>query len=142
MKLIEIGALRWQVLAACDHREHCNVLDVLSRLHGPAAMRMLRTLDSHIPERGPDFRNRDKVKHLDGEIWELREQPLKGPKPRVYFFKDGDRTIVTTEANGKRDDDTAPFIKRAKDIRTRYLAAKALGQIVVEKLKRSRGEKA
>ena len=125
MKLIELGLLRWQVLAVYDHRERCNVLDVLMELHGPAAKRMLRTLDSHIPERGPDFRNREKVKHLHGDIWELREQPTKGPKPRVYFFQDGSRRIVTTEANGKRDDDVTPYIKRAKEIRTSYFAAKA-----------------
>ena len=129
------------MLATCDHRERCNVLDVLGRLGGFAGKRMLRTLDTHIPEHGPDFRNREKVKHLDGDIYELREQPLKGPKPRVYFFRDGDLGIVTTEADGKRDEDPAPFIKKAKEIRTQYLAAKAMGQIVIEKIKRNRGSK-
>lgn len=99
---------------------------------GHAAKRMLAMLREHIPEHGPDFKNREKVKQLDDGIYELREQPKKGPKPRVFFFKDGDRVIVTTEATAKKDDDVSGFIEKAKQRRAAYMSAKALGQTEVK----------
>lgn len=135
MKLIELGRLRWQVLAVVDHRDRCNVLAVLSRLQGHAGKKMLRTLRSRIPEHGPAFHNPEKAKQLDDGIWELREQPKHGPKPRVFFFRDGNQpVIVTTEATAKRDDDLSGFIASAKRIRTRYEQDRDLGLNEIEQI--------
>jgi hypothetical protein len=139
MKLLELGALKWQVLAVCDHRDQCNVLASLIAIGSPGAHRMLGTLRNYIPEYGPDFRNIEKVKNLGDGIYSLREQPKKGPKPRVFFFKDGATVIVATEATAKRDDDISGFIRRAKDIRARYMQAKTLGQLQIERWEKETG---
>src|SRR5688572_22865907 len=100
MKLLELGVLKWRVYAVLDARERCNVLDVLLSIGTPSADRMLATLQKYIPEKGPDFHNRVRVKNLGGGVFSIREQPKTGPKPRVFFFRDAN-AIIATEAMAK-----------------------------------------
>ena len=131
MKLFELGSLQWTVLAVCDHRGSCPVLDELKRLgtSNPSAMRILRDLRQGIPERGPDYRNKEKVKKLKGcgDIYELREQPTRGPKPRVLFFKDDDNTVICTSAFAKREDIPKDLIRKAEKIKAQYFYDKQSG---------------
>ena len=133
MKLLQLGSMRWRVLAVYDHREDCHVLDVLVALGAncPAAGKMLRRLRSVIPEHGPNFENDQKAKHLDDGICEFKEQPQRGPKPRVFFFADG-QTFICTEALAKRGDELSNFIARAKAIRETYFADKAARKLEIE----------
>jgi putative component of toxin-antitoxin plasmid stabilization module len=135
MNLIELGRKTWRVLAVCDHRDNCQVLSYLrSSQSSDAARRMFGNLRQTIPERGPEFRNKEKVKHLDDGIYEFRIQPKKGPKSRVIFFTDGNSVVVCTEGLDKRNDDLSLYIEKAKDIRERYLADCNAGQIDIKKL--------
>ena len=137
MKLLEIGRLRWQVLAICDHRDRCQVLDVLVRLgaNSHAAARMSRLLRTHVPERGPMFSNEEQVKKLAGSqgIFEFREQPNRGPKLRILFFRDGNRVVVCTHAFQKNQKKTPRgVIEKAEAARKAYFVDKANGAIVID----------
>ena len=135
MKLIQLGSLKWRVLAVCDRRGRCDVLDTLRSMAGHGGKKMLATLTEYIPEHGPNFGNREKVKHLADDIWELREQPRKGPKPRVYFFRDGEFVVVATQAYEKRNETATPFIERARLVRAQYRRDKKSGLIEIEELR-------
>jgi putative component of toxin-antitoxin plasmid stabilization module len=136
MKLLEFKWIRWRVLAVCDHRDTCQVLKYLvkkARSYKPAK-RMLFRLRYDVPKDGPEFDNDEKVKHYDDGIYAFREQPSKGPKPRVYFFMDGDNVIVCTEAFLKRNENINGYIEYAKEVRDKYFDAKKKLKLRYEKL--------
>ena len=132
MKLIDIRTMRWRVLAACDNRGDCPTLEILADANSKAAKRMLNRLRQKVPESGPEFRNDEKVKPLGDGIFEFREQPKKGPKPRVYFFCDGSNIVVCTGAFMKRNERISGYIEEAKNIREKYLADKMANDIEIE----------
>lgn len=136
MNLIELGWKNWRVLAVCDNRGDCLVLEYLSELgsSNKKALKMLNRLRQHVPENGPEFRNKEKVKHLDDGIYEFRESPRTGPKPRVFFFRDERNIVVCTEAFAKRNERLDPFIERAKRVREAYNIAKQNKKIEIEKI--------
>lgn len=136
MKLLEIRTLRWRVLAVCDHRGNCPVLEVLMRDRSQqAAIRMVNRLRQRIPENGPEFQNIEKVRHYRNGVYALREQPSRGPKPRVYFFHDATARppiIVCTNALMKRNDDVTRFIEEAERLRDQFVAAMSQKEIQID----------
>ena len=134
MKFIELGNKKWRVLALCDQKEDCQILDhlIVSKLSSPAWRKMTARLTQMVPENGPEFNNRKKVKMQDDGIYAFREQPPRGPKPRVYFFRDGN-DLICTEAIDKRNDNVTGIIRNAKIVRERYFEAKESNQIEIEK---------
>lgn len=95
------------------------------------AKRMISRLRGRIAEHGPEFDNEEKVKHLEDGIYEFREQPSRGPKPRVYFFRDDSR-VICTEAFMKRNENINRFIQSAKELRTQYQQGKRANQIEID----------
>ena len=137
MKLLVIGNLRWSVLAVYDDRDDCSVMDGLIDYgkSNSCAKRVLNDLRENIPENGPIYSNQDKVKKLkgDNEIYEFRWQPKHGPKPRVLFFKDGDKVVICTHAflKGKKETPKG-LIDEAEDIREEYMDDKDNGELYYE----------
>ena len=87
MKLVRIGWESWEVLAVCDPRGRCQVLDFLLgfKESSPAAARgMLALLRRELPAEGPP-KGEPLCKSLGNGIYELRKQP-KGKKLRVVWF--------------------------------------------------------
>jgi Phage derived protein Gp49-like (DUF891) len=130
MTLLQLERTIWTVLAFWDDsRDECPVLEVLRELsstnHG--AVKMLRTLLQRVPEHGPEFSNEEKVRKLKGkkysDLWEFREQPSKGPKVRVLFFRD-EKVVVCTEAFEKRSSTPKPALDRAVALRKQYFSEK------------------
>lgn len=134
MKLIEFGNKIWQVLAVCDENEDCQVLDYIINNRGNTKLwkQMFSKLRLVIPENGPQLGHNSKVsEHYCDGISAFKKNPSRGPKPRIYFFRDGNR-LICTEAFNKRGEDINPFINRALDIQQRYHADKRHGDIEID----------
>lgn len=74
MQLVRIARKRWEVLAFCDHRGGCPVLDFLEGLTGAyqaAGEQMLALLGQLIPENGPP--KGEPLCKLQREYWEVKK---------------------------------------------------------------------
>jgi len=72
MKLVRIGWESWDVLAVCDARGRCQVIDFLLefRESSPAVARgMLALLRSELPASGPVAKG--KIEIIEEEAWNL-----------------------------------------------------------------------
>ena len=128
MRLVRIGKLRWEVLAICDHRGCCPVLDFLNGLEGPyrvAAVQMLTYLRQHIPANGPP-KAEPLCKPLGDGLFELRRQP-KGKKLRVVWFYGGGPVIVCAVAFTKAERTPRQEIARAACWKEKYWRARHRG---------------
>jgi len=137
MKLLRLGKAEYTVYAVYDaNDDECPVLESLHILSrgNRAAVRMLQKLRMSMPESGPNYHNPEKVKKLTGvtDIFELREQPGRGPKIRVFFFKDGKKVIICTNAFEKRNKTPEAVVDAAVKAKERYFKAKNLNQLYVE----------
>jgi hypothetical protein len=126
MKLVRIAKLRWDVLAVCDHRGHCPVIDFLVDLDGTtyqiAAEQMLRLLRSRVPLSGPP-KMEPLCKHLGDGLFEFRKQP-KGKKLRVVWFYGGGAVIVCAATFTKAERTPRTRIERARALQKAYLEDK------------------
>jgi phage-related protein len=124
VKLVRIGWESWEVLAVCDPRGHCQVLDFLMafRESSPTAARsMLALLRRELPSQGPP-KGEPICKSLGNGIYELRKQP-KGKKLRVVWFYGGGQVIVCTYAFAKAERTPQIRIEQSRLLRKQYLSA-------------------
>ena len=138
MKLIELGKKEWQVLAICDDNEDCQVIDhIQTNMRQNRLWRKMRDrLTLVTPEKGSQLgTNSRKAEHYRGGIGAFKENRSKGPKARVYFFRDGNR-LICTEAFDKRSENIDPFIDRALEVKRQYLAAKQQADIEIDRYPR------
>lgn len=119
----------YRILAACDTRGDCALLDFLDDLGGGLEKdgdRMLAVLEK-VAQQGPLQNN--KVSHkIDGDIWEFIQGRL-----RVLYFYDEGRVVVCTHGFVKKTQ-KAPKgeIATANRVREQYLAAKRQGSLFIE----------
>ena len=132
MKLLRLGKDRWEVLALCDGRSQCQVLDFLADLQGTyeaSARSMLVLLQQTIPKYGPP-RSEPQCKALGGGLYELRKQP-KGKKLRVVWFYGGGCVIVCTAAFKKAERTPQAELDRARLHQERYRLAIARSAVEI-----------
>ena len=136
MKLVRIARKRWDVLAVCDSRGRCQVLDFLADLDGPyqvAGESMLALLHLIVPAAGPP-RGEPLTKHLGDRIFEFRRQP-KGKKLRVVWFYGGDAVIVCTAAFCKAERTPRIQLDQARFLSRQYWLARARNELTILDLK-------
>lgn len=142
MELVRIARRRWDVLAFCDHRGNCQVLDFLEDLTGSyqaAAEQMRLLLDRIIPEHGPP-KTEPLCKPLGDGLFELRKQP-KGKKLRVVWFYGTGAVIVCVAAFTKAERTPRAEIVRARALQREYWEAKKHGRVeIVQRGSDTRGE--
>jgi phage-related protein len=132
MKLVRIGWESWDVLAVCDPRGRCQVLDFLEefeRSSPAAAHAMIALLGQTLPQEGPP-RSEPLCKSLGNGIYELRKQP-KGKKLRVVWFYGVGRVIVCTYAFSKAERTPQIRIEQSRLLRKQYLSAVAKREIEI-----------
>jgi len=132
MKLVRVGWERWEVLAVCDSRGRCPVLEFLiefERSSPAAAHGMLALLRQVVPAAGPP-RSEPLCKPLGDGLYELRKQP-KGKKLRVIWFYGVGQVIVCTYAFGKAERTPQLLVERSRLLRRQYLAARARGEVEI-----------
>ena len=126
MKLVRIAKLRWEVLAVCDSRGLCQVVDFLAGLQGTtyqiAAAEVLELLQNRIPKAGPP-RAEPLCKSLGNGLFEFRRQP-KGKKLRVIWFYGGGAVIVCAVGFTKAERTPRTQIERARALQKAYLEDK------------------
>ncbi|HVR08731.1 MAG TPA: type II toxin-antitoxin system RelE/ParE family toxin [Thermoanaerobaculia bacterium] len=129
MRLRRVQRTRWEVLAVCDARGNCLLLDFLAGLEARLAAdgrAMLRLL-AFVAEQGPP-RNVETSHKLAGEIWEFITGRL-----RVLWFYDEGRLVVCSNGFVKRTRKTPiAEIDRARASFAAYRAAKKDGTLQVE----------
>lgn len=132
MRLLRIARKRWEVLAICDHRGGCPVLDFLEGLTGAyqaAVEQMLVLLGQLIPENGPP-KGEPLCKSLGDGLYELRKQP-KGKKLRVVWFYGGGPVIICAAAFTKAERTPRAEIIRARALQREYWEARKHGQLKI-----------
>ena len=132
MRLVRIGWESWEVLAVCDHRGRCQVIEFLMefRASSPAAARsMLVLLQGELPASGPP-RGEPLCKPLGNGIFELRKQP-KGKKLRVVWFYGVGQVVVCTYAFAKAERTPQLRIEQSRLLRKQYLSAVAKKEIEI-----------
>lgn len=126
MKLVRIARLRWEVLAICDSRGGCPVLEFLADPGGTsyqvAAEQMMQLLATQVPAGGPP-RTEPLCKPLGNGLFEFRRQP-KGKKLRVVWFYGGGTVVVCATAFTKAERTPRTKIAQALLLRESYRLAK------------------
>ncbi len=120
---------RFTVLAVCDNRNVCTLIDFFEGLGANLekdSAHMLELLD-RVSLQGPPH-NTDISHQIDGEIWEF----IKG-RLRVFWFYDEGRVVVCTHGLVKKGQKTPKAdIAQANSRRKEYLAAKRAGRLEIE----------
>ena len=132
MKLLRLAKDRWEVLALCDGRNQCQVLDFLIDLKGSyeaAARSMLVLLQQMVPKYGPP-KSEPRCKALGGGLYEFRKQP-KGKKLRVVWFYGGGSVIVCTAAFKKAERTPQAELDRGRLHQERYRLARARSAVEI-----------
>ena len=128
MRLLRLAKGSWEVLAACDEQGSCQTLDFLESLEGGSAHGafMLALLRGRVATHGPPRGLLSK--QLQDEIYEFRHGQV-----RVLWFYDEGRVVVCTHAIWKQEQKLPTTeVKRAVELRRRYLDAKKRGTLLVE----------
>lgn len=137
MKLVRLARKRWEVLAVCDSRGGCPVLEFLADLTGTsyqvAAEQMMRLLAIQVPTSGPP-KAEPLCKAMGNGLFEFRKQP-KGKKLRVVWFYGGGAVVVCATAFTKGERTPRAEIERALLLREMYRPAKAGGEIEIVDVK-------
>jgi phage-related protein len=85
---------------------------------------MLALLCRQLPTSGPPH-NEEISKQLDGDIYEFRKTPTRGPALRVLWFYDEGKIVVCTHGFWKTTRRTPEAqIEKAQKLRREYLLAK------------------
>jgi phage-related protein len=132
MKLVRIGWESWEVLAVCDGRGRCQVLEFLEEFEQSApaaAYTMTSFLKQGLPAEGPPH-SEPLCKSLGKGIYELRKQP-KGKKLRVVWFYGVERVIVCTYAFSKAERTPQIRVEQSRLLRKQYLAARLRGDLEI-----------
>ena len=133
MKLVRIGWEVWDVLAVCDGRGRCQVLEFLEEFEqsAPAAAHaMVSFLKQGLPAEGPT-RSEPLCKSLGNGIYEFRKQP-KGKKLRVVWFYGVEQEIVCTYAFSKAERTPQIRVEQSRLLRKQYLVARRRGEIEIK----------
>jgi len=132
MRLVRVGRDLWEVLAFCDPRGRCQVLEFLTAFNSSsraATHGMLALLTQIVPSAGPP-QGEPLSKSFGGGIYELRKQP-NGKKLRVLWFYGGTRSIVCTYAFEKAEWTPQLLVERSRLLRRQFLAARSRGEVEV-----------
>ena len=132
MKLLRLAKDHWEVLAWCDGRGQCLVLEFLADLTGTyeaAARSMLILLRQIVPKYGPP-KSEPQCKSLGKGVYEFRKQP-KGKKLRVIWFYGEGSVIICTAAFKKAERTPQVEIDRARLLQEVYRLARARGAVEV-----------
>jgi phage-related protein len=132
VRLVRVGWEIWEVLAVCDHRGRCQVLEFLLafKMSSPAAvLGMLALIRHDLPAVGPP-KGEPLCKSLGNGIYELRKQP-KGPKLRVLWFYGTGPVIILTSAFVKAERTPQIRIEQSRLLRKQYLSAVARREIEI-----------
>jgi phage-related protein len=135
VKLVRIGWESWEVLAVCDHRGRCQVLEFLDEFErsSPAATHaMIAILGQSLPAEGPP-RTEPLCKSLGNGIYELRKQP-KGKKLRVLWFYGVGQVVVCTYAFSKGERTPQIRIEQSRLLRKQYLADRIRGDLEITEM--------
>ncbi|HTQ80933.1 MAG TPA: type II toxin-antitoxin system RelE/ParE family toxin [Thermoanaerobaculia bacterium] len=135
MRLVRIGWESWDVLAVCDPRGRCQVLEFLvdfERSSPAAAYAMVALLRQTLPAEGPP-RGEPLCKPLGSGIYELRKQP-KGRKLRVLWFYGVGQVVVCTYAFSKAERTPLTRVEQTRMLRKQYFAARSRGEIEVDEI--------
>lgn len=131
MELVRIGrpGSRFKVLATCDARGECSVLDFLENL-GRSEVKLrdavLAFLRERVAEHGPPT-NDEQCKELEDGILEFKKGPV-----RILWFWDAGQMVLCTHAFRKRTQKTPRGeIDRARLVRNNYQAAKQSKNLVI-----------
>jgi len=128
MKLRYVRKVRWTILAVCDERGGCQLLDFLGDSACPTgkAARNMLALIARTAEHGLSG-NRELSRDLGDDIYELRKSGL-----RVLFFYDAGRVIICSHAYPKQSQKIGHGQKeRACRARKLYFEAKHNGELEI-----------
>lgn len=131
MKLRRLGRTRWDVLAVCDEAENCFVLDFLSSIDQTLAAKMLFLLENKLPELGPLGMRSNESKKISEHIYELKRRPKSGAQVRIFYFFDGQKTIVCTNGFIKRNKLDRTALEQAEQMRRKYFMEKESGTLKI-----------
>lgn len=115
--------------------EDCETLQELLKAPKSELRKLIQEFD-RIIEHGLPSANKQKCRHLKGKVFELKVGPAKGPKIRVFGFRDGPRIVLADANHAKREDDPEKNIKKVENARRRYTNAKNRKTIVVTEMNR------
>lgn len=126
MELVEVVSGLYRILAVCDGRGECQLLDLLGSAEEAADVeaRKMLVLLRFAAKQGPP-RNEEKSKSLGDDIFEFKTTDL-----RVLYFYDSNRLIICSHGFVKKTRKCPPSEKTAA-IRNRelYFGAKAQGEL-------------
>lgn len=117
--------------------DSCSILEAL--LDAPDGRKMLRLFDEVVMTGLPKD-NIEKCRHLEGPVFELKRGPKRGPKLRVFGFRDKERIVLPEINLKKRDDNPAPYIRKCLAFREHYMQAQQTNQIKVHYLTTQEGK--
>jgi phage-related protein len=129
MKLREIARGPWVVLAVCNDRGDCQLVDFMGELGGGASAeaRKLMAVLTRASQQGPP-RSKERSNTLGDGTFEFKSGSL-----RALYFYGGERLIVCSHGFVKksqkcpaREKYAAAFCKR------RYFEAKRRGELVIQ----------
>jgi Phage derived protein Gp49-like (DUF891) len=128
MQVKVVRAQRWRVLALCDSRGACELLEFLASVGSRFVKdrtRLLALFD-RIAEQGPP-RNDALSHHLSGDVWEFIQGGL-----RVLWFYDAGRVVICSHALVKKAR-KIPLadIRKAQAGRDAFKQAQRLGRVEV-----------
>jgi len=129
MYLVRVGSGSWgDVVTLAVAEGKCAVLDFLmglDRSQDASVGKMMYMLTQRVPSLGPPKHNKEQSRHIEDKIFEFKADQL-----RVLYFYDKGRVVVCAHGFSKQSDKTpGKEIKRAKDLRKIYLAAKKCAEV-------------
>lgn len=128
MKLRRVRQVRWTVLAVCDDRGGCQLLDFLGDFacpKGDSARNML-VLIARTAEQGPPS-NPQLCRDLGDGIFELRKSGL-----RVLFFYDAGQIVICSHVYKKQGQKLGHGQgESARAAKSRYFEAKRDGELEI-----------
>lgn len=129
MRLRQVEAGVWSILAICDERGACQVQELVHRLEtdSPTDFDQITAQLRRTAVSGPPQNDR-KSRPLASKLFEIKTR--RGV--RIPYFYDEDRVIICTEAMRKpKKAELRAVIKRAQAQRTHYFEAKRRQAIVI-----------
>jgi hypothetical protein len=133
MKLFEVAARRFSVLAVYGEDGSCQVMNKMvrvSREHQELAQQMAALLYEEVPDKGPPADPMRFSSLYEGVIYELKavEYITRNERLglRIACFFDGERTIICTNAFYKRETTPTGAVGLALRERRRYFQDKDL----------------
>lgn len=136
MRLVRLGRHQWDIVAICDDRGDCQVLDFLDGLdagYAAAVNAMLVLLREYLPVHAPQGLREPWCKALGDGLFEFRREP-KGKRVRVIWFYDTGRVVVCTNGFSKAEKTPPAEIERARRLRAMYAEEQQRGRLTIEQL--------